>query len=193
MDAARLLDGVNGDDVRVIERRHRLRLALEPSERVGLGRQPLRQDLDGNVAIEAQVMGLVDDAHAALTELRDDHIRTEGGTWSQGHRRSGSYACGARIGSLDGGAGQRSLLDATSLRSASPRCRLRGVRTAPRVELIPGNLFLFQERVVRRPLRFDLGWVRDWAPTVDCGLSERFKHEHTRSGKVYQGVSRRPL
>ncbi len=39
-----------------------------PPERVGLGRQLLRQDLDGDVAIEARVVGLIDLPHTALPE-----------------------------------------------------------------------------------------------------------------------------
>ena len=43
-------------------------------------------DCDGDVAIQAPIVGLVDDAHPAAAKLRDDLIRPEGGAWSQGHR-----------------------------------------------------------------------------------------------------------
>ena len=63
-------------DVRMVERRQRLRLALETGEPVGIGREELRQDLDGNVAIEFQIAGAIHLAHAAGAQKRHDLVRT---------------------------------------------------------------------------------------------------------------------
>ena len=46
-----------------------------------------RQELDGDRALEAGVGSLVDDAHPAAAQLRDDLIRTELSAGDQGHRR----------------------------------------------------------------------------------------------------------
>ena len=50
------------------QRRHRLRLALEPRQRRRILRQRLGQDFDGDVAIQLGVAGAVDLAHAAGAE-----------------------------------------------------------------------------------------------------------------------------
>ena len=52
-------------DVRMRQRRDRLRLALEPRQRVGIGRDRLRQHLDRHVAVELLVPRPVHLAHPA--------------------------------------------------------------------------------------------------------------------------------
>ncbi len=76
-DAVRLLDAVDGGDVRMIERGERLGLAREPGEALGVGGDGGGQDLDGDVAIELGVAGAIDLAHSAFAKLRDDAIRAE--------------------------------------------------------------------------------------------------------------------
>jgi hypothetical protein len=59
---------VNGEDVRMRERRDGHGLALEPRAGVGVGGEAWRKDLDGDVAIQLRVAGAIDLAHAAGTE-----------------------------------------------------------------------------------------------------------------------------
>ena len=64
---------VDRDDRRVIHLGHELRFALEAL--FELGREVSRRDqLDGDLAIEQRIAGLVDDAHAAATELGDQLV-----------------------------------------------------------------------------------------------------------------------
>jgi len=49
--------------------------------------QVRRQELDGHLALQARVLGRVDDAHPAVTEFGGYGVRTEGGTWREGHRK----------------------------------------------------------------------------------------------------------
>ncbi len=65
IDAVLTPDIVERADMRVIERRNRARLALEPLARLGIARHVRRQDLDRDGAIQARVAGFVDLAHAA--------------------------------------------------------------------------------------------------------------------------------
>ncbi len=73
----RLVDVVNDDDARVVQRRRRLGFKNEapPAHRVGhhLG----GEDLDGHETVQVQIARLVDDAHAALAELLDDPVVQE--------------------------------------------------------------------------------------------------------------------
>ena len=77
----RLADVENLDDVRVLERRDRFRLAAEP---LPLGRPGVRagQDhLERDRAVQVEVPGLVHDAHAAAADLVNDLVT--------GHQRRG--------------------------------------------------------------------------------------------------------
>ena len=49
-----------------------------------------REDLDRHLALQARVLGRVDDPHAAVAEFGADRVRAEGGAWGEGHeeRRS---------------------------------------------------------------------------------------------------------
>ena len=68
----RFVDVVNGADVRVVEARRGAGLVDEPLPGLGIGRESGRQELQGDPSVEAEVLGLVDDAHAAPAELADD-------------------------------------------------------------------------------------------------------------------------
>ena len=59
------------------ECRDGLRLALESGQRVGIGRDGLRKDLDRDVAIKLPVPRPVDLPHAPCAQRRDDLIGTE--------------------------------------------------------------------------------------------------------------------
>jgi hypothetical protein len=56
----------------MVESGRRFRLAREPVDCRRRGLDVLRQQLEGNNALELCVLGLVDDAHAALAELLED-------------------------------------------------------------------------------------------------------------------------
>ncbi len=73
------LAAVDLRDVRVVQRRERLRLAREPGEPLGILREEIREDLDRDVAIELCVPGAVDLTHAACPESSDDLVRAESG------------------------------------------------------------------------------------------------------------------
>ena len=65
------------------QRRDRLRFALEPRERVGIGGDGLGQDLDRDVAIELPVPRPVHLPHPARAERREDLVGTETRTGSK--------------------------------------------------------------------------------------------------------------
>ena len=72
--AVGLFDRIDGDDVGMVERGDRLDLALEAGEAVGIFGEGRRQSLQGDLAMQAQILGEVDDPHAALTQFRQDPI-----------------------------------------------------------------------------------------------------------------------
>ena len=65
---------VDGDDVRVGERRQRACLALEAGEGALVLGQARRQHLDRDLAMEARVAGAVHLAHAARAQRSDDLV-----------------------------------------------------------------------------------------------------------------------
>src|SRR5204863_9620065 len=70
--AADLVEVVDVDDVLVLQRRDRQRLALEADGELRiLGDRGLER-LDGDGPVEALLHGLVDDRHAARADLLDD-------------------------------------------------------------------------------------------------------------------------
>jgi len=81
--AGQFLDAVNLRDVRMIERRERLRLALETHQAIGVEGKRLRQDLERNITIEPRVAGPVDLAHPASTERRREGVGPEPGSRRQ--------------------------------------------------------------------------------------------------------------
>ena len=89
MHAGVVLEAVNGADVRVVERREHLRLALEPRETIGVARECLGQHLQRDVAIELRVARTPHLAHAAGTEQCDDFITTKNTTGGYRHTGSG--------------------------------------------------------------------------------------------------------
>ena len=73
-EAVLLPEVVHGDDVRVVEERRRLRLALEALQGLVAGGDPGAERLQGHEAVEDRVPGLVDLAHRAAAELADDLV-----------------------------------------------------------------------------------------------------------------------
>ncbi len=100
VDAALAPDVVQRADVRMVERRHRARFALEPLAPLHIVRQRSRQYLDGDGSIEARVARFVDLAHPARAERREDLVRSEAQPWLEGHGSEGiiTTRCPARRG-----------------------------------------------------------------------------------------------
>ena len=71
-------DVVNGADVGMIERRGGTGLAAEALQRLGIASYVIGQKFEGNKPAQARVLGLVDNAHAATTELLDDAVVRDG-------------------------------------------------------------------------------------------------------------------
>ena len=73
-----LLDRVDRADVRVVQRRRRARLAQEALDGGRRRRQLGRQELERDDPAEAEILGLVDDTHAAGAETIDDPVMRDG-------------------------------------------------------------------------------------------------------------------
>ena len=80
-----LADVVERADVGVIEGADRLGLALEALAPIGVRRRFVREDLDGDGAIEPAVLRAIDLAHAAGAEGRDDFVGAEAGAGRKAH------------------------------------------------------------------------------------------------------------
>lgn len=77
-DAVRLLDGMEGDDVGMIEGGDGTRFALETVEPGGVG-EGFGEHLEGDLALEPGVEGEVDLPHSAGAEKAEHAIVGEGG------------------------------------------------------------------------------------------------------------------
>ena len=71
-------DIMNGADVGVIQSRRGLGLALKPGQGVRISGYILRQKLKCDETVEANILRLVDDAHAATTELFQNAVVRDG-------------------------------------------------------------------------------------------------------------------
>ena len=74
------------EDVRMIERARRVRLAHEALQPVGVSGEGRGQHFDRDVTIEARVPGPVDLAHAPVAERRDDLVGAEPGAGTDRHQ-----------------------------------------------------------------------------------------------------------
>ncbi len=72
--AVRLVDAVDPGDVRVVQRREQLGLALEARQPLGVAGERLGQDLDRDVAVERRVDRLPDDPHPTLADLLGERV-----------------------------------------------------------------------------------------------------------------------
>ena len=64
----RLFDPVDGRDVGMVQDGERLRFAREPRQPIRIIRERVRQDLQGDIAIELRVAGPLHLAHAAFAD-----------------------------------------------------------------------------------------------------------------------------
>ena len=82
---------VDGDDVRVGEGGKDLRLAPEPRERDGVGRERRHEQLDGHVAVEPRVTGPVDLAHGTGPERSGNLVGADERSGSERHGDGKNY------------------------------------------------------------------------------------------------------
>ena len=73
-----LADVVNGADVGMVESGGGLGFALEAAESLRVSGDLVGQELQGDEAAELNVLGLVDDTHAAAAEFLDDAVVRDG-------------------------------------------------------------------------------------------------------------------
>jgi len=69
-----LVDLVDGDDVRMIQRRRSFGFVNEPLLARLVCQLLGTQDFDANETIEPQIAGLIDNTHSAFAELGDDLV-----------------------------------------------------------------------------------------------------------------------
>ncbi len=99
-DSVDLIDFVDGGDVGVVDGGGAAGLAHEAAATVGVVGQFRGQDLDGDVAVELRVEGLVDDPHAPLADLLEEVVLRQ---YLAGfHRHSESFPEQAQHTSIQG-------------------------------------------------------------------------------------------
>ena len=76
--AVLLINFVDGADIRVVQGRRRLGLALKTPQGLGITGNIFRQKLQGHETAQLQVFGLVDNAHAAAAELFNNAVMRDG-------------------------------------------------------------------------------------------------------------------
>src|ERR1043166_120802 len=72
---------INGDDVRMIERRSSVSLLTETAETIAILGECFCQNLDGNLSPQARVFSQIHLTHSALANLRADFVTTKFCTW----------------------------------------------------------------------------------------------------------------
>ncbi len=107
VDALVAADRVDGHDVGVVQLGRRLRLVLEALQLPGVERRGERQDLQGDPPGQRDLLGLVDDPHAAAADLADDPVVPQPAAPFR-HARPGRPA-GGLLGALRVGQGARGL------------------------------------------------------------------------------------
>ena len=85
VDALRLLDTVNGGNVRVTECCKRLRFALEPRQPIGILRERFGQNFNSNLSTEVRVARAIDLAHTASADGRLNLVGSEASTGTNTH------------------------------------------------------------------------------------------------------------
>jgi hypothetical protein len=98
-----LFESVNGADVRMIERRENLCLAMEARKSIRIARESRRQNFQRDVAIELRITCAIHITHAACANGDDDFIRSEASAGTERHVRlwRGLYAANPFRSRLD--------------------------------------------------------------------------------------------
>ena len=65
---------VHGANIRMVQGRSRLRFQLKPRERLRIARHLRRQKLEGDKAMQPQVLGFIHHAHTSAAQLLHDSI-----------------------------------------------------------------------------------------------------------------------
>jgi hypothetical protein len=73
-----VVDFVDGADVRVIQRGGSFGFALKAAQRLRIFRYLHGQEFEGNKPAELDILGLVDDTHAATAEFSNDAVMGNG-------------------------------------------------------------------------------------------------------------------
>lgn len=76
--AIRLVDFEYRTNVGVMQSRRRLRFALEAGPNAGVAEKMSREKLEGDLAFQPQVLGLIDNPHPAFAQFFDDLIMRDG-------------------------------------------------------------------------------------------------------------------
>jgi hypothetical protein len=96
---AGVFDAVNMRDMGMIERGEHFRLTLKPRQAIAIGREGLREDLQGDVALETSIAGAVDLTHAPSPKRRKDVVRAELSAGGESQEiRTGLYERGQQDG-----------------------------------------------------------------------------------------------
>ena len=70
-------DVMNGQNIGMVQGRDAARFLLEAAHPAGIGSDSLREDFDGDGAVQAAIASAIYLAHSALPNGREDLIRTE--------------------------------------------------------------------------------------------------------------------
>jgi len=73
----------------MVQRGEDLRLSLEASEAIGIIGEGIRQDFQGDVAIQLGIARPIHLAHSPFTDLGGDLVRAKAGAGRQGQRNCG--------------------------------------------------------------------------------------------------------
>jgi hypothetical protein len=92
--AVDVIDRVNGDDVRVIERGDRPGFTLEAVERVGIRFEARGQHFEGDVALQPRVTRTIHLAHSAGTHRGENLVEADAVVRRQRHLASGLSSAG---------------------------------------------------------------------------------------------------
>jgi hypothetical protein len=92
---------IDADNVRVIEPGDGAGFALKAAMLVGARGAVFAKDFDHDIAVEAEISGAVDLAHAAGPEHRPDLVWAQPGVYCQRHRVGSPYRVGVLLGTLD--------------------------------------------------------------------------------------------
>ena len=71
-------DFMDGANIWMVQGGSSLRLTVETAESLGVWREPVWKELQGNEAVQLGVLGLVHHTHTATTQLFEDAVMGEG-------------------------------------------------------------------------------------------------------------------